>query len=89
MLNNTKDIIRLELQKRGMSFYRLAKEIGVDPVYLSNVLSLTKISRPVIMKISDYLQRYDLLYWYEKDLMARNTENKKQKSPAETGAKNP
>ena len=76
MQHTIRDIIREEAKKRNLSLYQLAREIGVEPTYLYLVLSLKKVSRSVVYKLSEYLHRYDLLYWYEKELMARNAESK-------------
>ncbi|MEM0326823.1 MAG: helix-turn-helix transcriptional regulator [Desulfurococcaceae archaeon] len=79
-ITTTKKIIKEECRRQGISLYKLAKELGINLSYLSAVLSLSKISRPTIFKIADYLHRPDLLFVYEKELRSRAVENKPGKS---------
>ncbi|QID32298.1 helix-turn-helix domain-containing protein [Pampinifervens florentissimum] len=84
MQTTIKEIIRQECRNRGISLYKLAKDLGINLSYLSAVLSLTKVSRPTIFKIADYLHRPDLLFVYEKELRSRVVESKSEKSTQES-----
>ena len=50
-----KELVRERCKERGLSFSRLAMEIGVNPTYLLFVLHGRNISRPLVQKIAEYL----------------------------------
>ncbi|WP_340689821.1 helix-turn-helix transcriptional regulator [Hydrogenobacter thermophilus] len=81
MHSTLKEIIRQECKKRGITLYRLAKELGIDYSYLFAVVSLLKVSRPVIFKLAEYFHAPDLLFEYEKILRSKSVENKAKNPP--------
>ncbi len=69
--------VKAELASRGMNFMDLSREIGVGYRYLQHVLSGLDTSRPVIKKISEYLNIPTLLQDYEQILHSNNTYSQK------------
>ncbi len=63
-----KELVREKCRERGLSFSRLAMEIGVNPNYLLFVLHGRNISRPLVRKVAEYLGYSDLPAIYEEYL---------------------
>jgi transcriptional regulator with XRE-family HTH domain len=70
------DIVKEACRKRGLSLNRLALRLGVNPIYLNNVLYGKKSSRPLICKIAEFLHLPDLPQVYEEYLKTKRVENK-------------
>ncbi|WP_216086081.1 helix-turn-helix domain-containing protein [Hydrogenobacter thermophilus] len=82
------DIVKEACRKRGLSLNRLALKLGVNPIYLNNVLYGKKSSRPLICKIAETLHLPDLPNQYEIYLASRRVENKSHKpTPVKKGSK--
>jgi transcriptional regulator with XRE-family HTH domain len=75
------DIVKEACRKRGLSLNKLALKLGVNPIYLNNVLYGKKSSRPLIRRIAEVLHLPDLPHIYEEYLRARRVENKGKTSP--------
>jgi transcriptional regulator with XRE-family HTH domain len=63
-----KELVREKCKERGLSFSRLAMEIGVNPNYLLFVLHGRNISRPLVRKVAEYLGYSELPAVYEEYL---------------------
>jgi transcriptional regulator with XRE-family HTH domain len=63
-----KELVRERCRERGLSFSRLAMEVGVNPTYLLFVLHGRNISRPLVRKVSEYLGYSELPTVYEEYL---------------------
>jgi len=63
-----KELVRKKCKERGLSFSKLAMEIGVNPNYLLFVLHGRNISRPLVRKIAEYLGYSELPAVYEEYL---------------------
>ncbi len=63
-----KELVRERCKERGLSFSRLAMEIGVNPNYLLFVLHGRNISRPLVRKVAEYLGYSELPAIYEEYL---------------------
>ncbi len=63
-----KELVRERCKERGLSFSRLAMEIGVNPTYLLFVLHGRNISRPLVRKVAEYLGYSELPAIYEEYL---------------------
>jgi transcriptional regulator with XRE-family HTH domain len=63
-----KELVRERCRERGLSFSRLAMEIGVNPTYLLFVLHGRNISRPLVRKVAEYLGYSELPAIYEEYL---------------------
>jgi len=66
-----KDIIKEELKRQGLSLRQFAKQNDLDYQVLLLVLNFYKVSRPVILKLAEILQKPELVYYYEKELQKR------------------
>jgi transcriptional regulator with XRE-family HTH domain len=66
-----KDIIKKELKRQGLSLRQFAKKNNLDYQMLLLILNFHKVSRPLIVRIAEILQRPDLVYYYEKELQRR------------------
>jgi transcriptional regulator with XRE-family HTH domain len=66
-----KDIIKEELKRQGLSLRQFAKQNNLDYQVLLLVLNFYKVSRPLILKLAEILQRPELVYYYEKELQKR------------------
>ena len=66
-----KDIIKEELKKQGLSLRQFAKQNDLDYQVLLLVLNFHKVSRPLIVRLAEILQKPDLVYYYEKELQKR------------------
>ncbi len=60
-----KELVREKCKERGLSFSKLAMEIGVNPMYLFLVLHGRNISRPLVRKVAEYLGYSELPVVYE------------------------
>jgi transcriptional regulator with XRE-family HTH domain len=58
----------IKCKERGLSFSRLAMEVGVNPTYLLFVLHGRNISRPLVRKVAEYLGYSELPAVYEEYL---------------------
>jgi transcriptional regulator with XRE-family HTH domain len=84
------DIVKEACRERGLSLNRLALRLGVNPIYLNNVLYGKKSSRPLICKIAEVLHVPDLPSQYEIYLASRRVESKVAKpTPSKKGSKKP
>jgi transcriptional regulator with XRE-family HTH domain len=84
------DIVKEACRERGLSLNRLALKLGVNPIYLNNVLYGKKSSRPLICKIAEFLHVPDLPEKYEIYLASRRVESKGTKpTPSKKGSKKP
>ncbi len=63
-----KELVRERCKERGLSFSKLAMEIGVNPSYLLFVLHGRNISRPLVRRIAEYLGYTELPAVYEEYL---------------------
>jgi transcriptional regulator with XRE-family HTH domain len=63
-----KELVRERCKERGISFSRLAMEIGVNPTYLLFVLHGRNVSRPLVRKVAEYLGYSELPVVYEEYL---------------------
>ncbi len=63
-----KELVRERCKERGLSFSKLAMEIGVNPMYLFLVLHGRNISRPLVRKVAEYLGYSELPAIYEEYL---------------------
>jgi transcriptional regulator with XRE-family HTH domain len=63
-----KELVRERCKERGLSFSRLAMEIGVNPTYLLFVIHGRNISRPLVRKVAEYLGYSELPAVYEEYL---------------------
>ncbi len=63
-----KELVRERCRERGLSFSKLAMEIGVNPMYLFLVLHGRNISRPLVRKVAEYLSYSELPAIYEEYL---------------------
>jgi hypothetical protein len=63
-----KELVRERCRERGLSFSKLAMEIGVNPTYLLFVLHGRNISRPLVRKVAEYLGYSELPAVYEEYL---------------------
>uniref|UniRef100_A0A7C5T027 XRE family transcriptional regulator n=1 Tax=Thermocrinis ruber TaxID=75906 RepID=A0A7C5T027_9AQUI len=63
-----KELVRKRCKERGLSFSKLAMEIGVNPTYLLFVLHGRNISRPLVRKVAEYLGYSELPMVYEEYL---------------------
>jgi transcriptional regulator with XRE-family HTH domain len=70
------EIVKEACRKRGLSLNKLALKLGINPIYLNNVLYGKKSSRPLIRRISQVLHIPDLPSQYELFLSQRRVENK-------------
>jgi len=66
-----KDIIKEELKRQGLSLRQFAKQNNLDYQVLLLVLNFYKVSRPVILKLAEILQKPELVYYYEKEVQKR------------------
>jgi transcriptional regulator with XRE-family HTH domain len=63
-----KELVRERCKEKGLSFSRLAMEVGVNPTYLLFVLHGRNISRPLVRKVAEYLGYSELPEVYEEYL---------------------
>jgi transcriptional regulator with XRE-family HTH domain len=63
-----KELVRERCKERGLSFSRLAMEVGVNPTYLLFVLHGRNISRPLVRRVAEYLGYSELPVVYEEYL---------------------
>jgi transcriptional regulator with XRE-family HTH domain len=63
-----KELVREKCKERGLSFSKLAMEIGVNPTYLLFVLHGRNISRPLVRRVAEYLGYSELPEIYEEYL---------------------
>ena len=63
-----KELVRERCKERGLSFSRLAMEVGVNPTYLLFVLHGRNISRPLVRRVAEYLGYSELPTVYEEYL---------------------
>jgi transcriptional regulator with XRE-family HTH domain len=63
-----KELVKERCKERGLSFSRLAMEIGVNPTYLLFVLHGRNISRPLVRRVAEYLGYSELPMIYEEYL---------------------
>ncbi len=63
-----KELVRERCKERGLSFSKLAMEIGVNPNYLLFVLHGRNISRPLVRRVAEYLGYSELPAIYEEYL---------------------
>jgi transcriptional regulator with XRE-family HTH domain len=77
-------IVKDACRERRLSLNKLALRLGVNPIYLNNVLYGKKSSRPLIRKIAEFLHLPDLPNQYELYLVSRRVENKRKKSTEKT-----
>jgi transcriptional regulator with XRE-family HTH domain len=63
-----KELVRERCKERGLSFSRLAMEVGVNPTYLLFVLHGRNISRPLVRRVAEYLGYSELPAVYEEYL---------------------
>jgi transcriptional regulator with XRE-family HTH domain len=63
-----KELVKERCKERGLSFSRLAMEIGVNPTYLLFVLHGRNISRPLVRRVAEYLGYSELPVIYEEYL---------------------
>jgi transcriptional regulator with XRE-family HTH domain len=73
------EIVKGACRKRGVSLNRLALKLGVNPIYLNNVLYGKKSSRPLIRRIAETLHLPDLPQVYEEYLRVRRAYKKGSK----------
>jgi transcriptional regulator with XRE-family HTH domain len=73
-------IVKKACEERGLSLNRLALSLGVNPIYLNNVLYGKKSSRPLIRRIAQVLHLPDLPQVYEEYLRTKRVENKNKTS---------
>jgi transcriptional regulator with XRE-family HTH domain len=73
-------IVKKSCREKGLSLNKLALSLGLNPVYLNNVLHGRKVSRPLIRKIAEVLHLPDLPTQYETYLASRRVENKGNKT---------
>jgi hypothetical protein len=66
-----KDIIKEELKRQGLSLRQFAKQNDLDYQVLLLVLNFYKVSRPLIVRLAEILQKPELVYYYEKELQKR------------------
>jgi transcriptional regulator with XRE-family HTH domain len=66
-----KDIIKEELKRQGLSLRQFAKQNNLDYQVLLLVLNFYKVSRPLIVRLAEILQKPELVYYYEKELQKR------------------
>jgi transcriptional regulator with XRE-family HTH domain len=64
-------IVKESCRKKGLSLNRLALSLGINPIYLSNVVHGKKVSRPLIRRIAEVLNLPDLPQAYEEYLKTR------------------
>jgi transcriptional regulator with XRE-family HTH domain len=84
------DIVKEASKRQGLSLNRLALRLGVNPIYLNNVLYGKKSSRPLIQRIAQALHVPDLPSQYELFLSQRCVESKGAKpTPSKKGSKKP
>ena len=74
-----REIVKEKSRERGISLAKLAFELGVNQIYLLNVLHGRKVSRPLIRRIAQTLHVPDLPSQYEMFLSQRRVENKATK----------
>jgi plasmid maintenance system antidote protein VapI len=74
-----REFLKKKLAEKGMSINRLAIEIGVRDMFIREVMYGKKISRPLILKITDYFQDPNILHIYEKELQERKSKKSKSK----------
>ena len=87
---NIREIVKEKSRERGISLAKLAFELGVNQIYLLNVLHGRKISRPLICKIAETLHIPDLPEKYEMFLSQRRVESKGAKpTPSPKSSKKP
>jgi transcriptional regulator with XRE-family HTH domain len=77
-----KELVRERCKERGLSFSRLAMEIGVNPNYLLFVLHGRNISRPLMRKVAEYLGYSELPAIYEEYLEYLREKRRKLKELA-------
>jgi transcriptional regulator with XRE-family HTH domain len=63
-----KELVRERCKERGLSFSKLAMEVGVNPTYLLFVLHGRNISRPLVRRVAEYLGYSELPALYEEYL---------------------
>jgi transcriptional regulator with XRE-family HTH domain len=63
-----KELVRERCRERGLSFSKLAIEIGVNPNYLLFVLHGRNTSRPLVRKVAEHLGYSELPAIYEEYL---------------------
>ena len=63
-----KELVRERCKERGLSFSRLAMEVGVNPTYLLFVLHGRNVSRPLVRRVAEYLGYSELPALYEEYL---------------------
>jgi ribosome-binding protein aMBF1 (putative translation factor) len=73
-----KKVVKEKLAEKGISINRLAIELGVREVLLREVMSGRKTSRPLVLKMANYLSEPELLYIYEKELQKRKSNKSKK-----------
>jgi transcriptional regulator with XRE-family HTH domain len=64
-------IVKEFCRKRGLSLNRLALSLGINPIYLSNVVHGKKVSRPLIRRIAETLEIPELPQAYEEYLRTK------------------
>jgi len=74
-----KELVKERCKERGLSFSRLAMEVGVNPTYLLFVLHGRNISRPLVRRVAEYLGYSELPTVYEEYLEYLKERRKKLK----------
>jgi len=74
-----KELVRERCKERGLSFSRLAMEVGVNPTYLLFVLHGRNISRPLVRRVAEHLGYSELPTVYEEYLEYLKERRKKLK----------
>ena len=74
-----KELVKERCKERGLSFSRLAMEVGVNPTYLLFVLHGRNISRPLVRRVAEYLGYSELPVVYEEYLEYLKERRKKLK----------
>jgi transcriptional regulator with XRE-family HTH domain len=80
--NLIRDIVKEACKRRGISLSRLAIALKINHVYLFEVLSGRKISRPCINKIAEFLHIPDLPSQYELFLSQLKKAEREGKRPS-------
>jgi len=86
-INQIGHLVKEACRERGLSLNRLALELGVNPIYLNNVIYGKKSSRPLIRRVAETLRLPHLTQVYEEYLKTKR-ENKGVKFTKKRGRKN-